>query len=449
MSDAVDYFDSDLAGHAIFSPEEQMVLNTIRMQAAGEESLGEILDFLFHATQDVCPCDRLALAFVEEHTDRIVADEVRANYSPIILKQGYAEDLPGSSLQRVIEEGKVRLISDLEAYGRANPHSRSVPLALREGIRSSITCPVQVNGRNVGVLFRSSRTPNAYDARAVGMHLAVTDCVSRAVERAYNTVRVERATNSYMEMLGFVTHELKSPVASIIMDADMLRQGYLGDLTEKQTQRIERMVSRGRYLLNLVGEYLNLARMETGELKLNARAGVDAVAELAEPAIDLITPQLTQREMTLERDFSFAGGATVECDPDLMQIVIVNFLSNAVKYGRREGKIRFTMKLGDEGWHVRVWNEGPGFPAEERFKLFHKFSRLDDPELKRQKGTGVGLYTVWRIVQLHGGRVAANSKHGEWAEFAIDIPQPLPEAGTGHPGPGTGEQQQQAGPDTV
>jgi len=427
-NDNVQFFEAELAQHVIFSPHEQIVLNTINQQVAVEDSLADILDFLFTSTQEVCPCERLALAFVEDETERIISDEVRASYDHVILKEGYTEDLAASSLRHVIANDEVRLIRDLEQYYRDNPDSRSTALILKEGVRSSMTCPLRVGDRNVGVLFRSSTQPNAYDPQAVGMHLAVTERVSRAVERAYNTAKANKAYNSYMEMLSFVTHELKSPVSSIIMDADMLLQGYMGELEDKQKQRVERMVSRGRYLLSLVGEYLNLSRMETGELKINPQPDVDAVARLAETAIDLIMPQLTQRQMTLEKDFSFGDGQSVECDPDLMQIVLVNFLSNAVKYGRREGAIRFTMKLEGGKWQMSVWNEGPGFSAEERFKLFHKFSRLDDPELKRQKGTGVGLYTVWRVVQLHGGRVTANSKHGEWAEFSVEIPQPLPEA---------------------
>ncbi len=440
--DNVQFFEADLAQHLIFTPHEQVVLNTINQQVAEESSLADILDFLFAATQEVCPCDRLALGFVEDEAARIVSGEVRTNYEPVMLQKGYAEDLSTSSLAHVIDNSEVRLIRDLKTYHDDHPESRTTGLVLKEGIRSSMTCPLRVAGRNVGVLFRSSTKPNAYDPQAVGMHLAVTERVSRAVERAYTNAKAARAYNSYMEMLSFVTHELKSPVSSIIMDADMLLQGYMGDLEEKQKQRIERMVSRGRYLLSLVGEYLNLSRMETGELKLNTRDDVDPIVQLAENAIDLIGPQLTQREMTLEKDFGYSGGDVVECDPDLMQIVLVNFLSNGVKYGRRGGKIRFTVKPKDGHWHISVWNEGPGFSPEQRFKLFHKFSRLDDPELKRQKGTGVGLYTVWRVVQLHGGRVTANSEHGSWAEFSVDIPQPLPEVGEIEPG--TGGQQTEA-----
>lgn len=69
-----------------------------------------------------------------------------------------------------------------------------------------------------------------------------------------------------------------------------------------------------------------------------------------------------------------------------------------------------------------VWNEGPGFPAAQRARLFRKFSRLDTPELMKRKGTGVGLYTSWRIVSLPGGRIDASSEEGSWAEFRVQLP---------------------------
>ena len=71
---------------------------------------------------------------------------------------------------------------------------------------------------------------------------------------------------------------------------------------------------------------------------------------------------------------------------------------------------------------ISVWNEGPGFSPGQRNKLFRRFSRLDDPALKSRRGTGVGLYSAWRIIQLHKGRISAESKQGEWARFSIEIP---------------------------
>ncbi|MBN1442160.1 MAG: ATP-binding protein, partial [Planctomycetes bacterium] len=114
---------------------------------------------------------------------------------------------------------------------------------------------------------------------------------------------------------------------------------------------------------------------------------------------------------------------------DLLRIALANLASNAIKYGRRGGEVRVSARLGPRGLRLAVWNEGPGFPPEQRSKLFRRFSRLTTPELKGRKGTGVGLYTVWRIAKLHGGRTGARSEPGQWAEFFVEIPQPAPRAG--------------------
>ncbi len=114
-------------------------------------------------------------------------------------------------------------------------------------------------------------------------------------------------------------------------------------------------------------------------------------------------------------------------DPDRLDRILVNLLGNAVKYGREGGIIRVKVERQPDRTTVSVWNEGPGFPPEERPRLFRKFSRLQTPELRAQKGTGVGLYTAWRIIHLHGGRMDATSQVGHWAEFSFDLPVDLPE----------------------
>ncbi|MBU0639362.1 MAG: ATP-binding protein [Planctomycetes bacterium] len=88
------------------------------------------------------------------------------------------------------------------------------------------------------------------------------------------------------------------------------------------------------------------------------------------------------------------------------------------------GEINLTVTRADDGLSVVVRNTGPGFPAEQRWRLFRKFSRVQSPELPQQKGTGIGLYTSWRIVRAYGGKIWATSEPGSWAEFSFTIPQP-------------------------
>ncbi len=408
------------------SSAERSLLDEVNQKIAARESLEQTIDFLFEATARTGPSDRISLAFVQDDA-RVVSHYTVAAYEPVLLKKGYAEDLSGSSLQAVIARGTPRIIYDLEQYAQERPHSRSTRLLLREGVRSSMTCPLTVEGRHVGLLFRSARVRRAYDRRQVALHAAVAERLGQAVEKVYLIEQLRTANRAYSEMLGFVSHELKAPVAAIMQNAQLLLEGYLGELTTEQCARIERMVAKGNYLLGLVNEYLDLARLESGGLGARPQSDVDFVADVLEPAVDIVTPQIEARGVRLSRHLP-ADRALVQLDPQLLRIVLVNLLSNAVKYGNEGGEVRVTVARDPDALRVAVWNEGPGFPPSERDRLFRKFSRLQVPELLQRKGTGVGLYTCWRVIQMHHGRIEADSEEGRWAEFRFTIPQPLPDS---------------------
>ena len=403
-------------------PVEREILDRINRKVAASESLEALIDFLFEAVQPIFDCDRVSVSFLEEDGARLVAHYTRAGYDPVLLKKGYAEELGGSSLARVLESGQPRVIDDLEEYLSARPSSVSTRLLVREGVRSSMTCPLLVEGRIAGLLFFSSRRARAYTRRHVLMHLAIAERLGQAVEKARRIEQLAEANRSYMEMLGFVSHELKSPLASIVMDARVLTGGYVGALSDEQRQVVGKMVGKADYLLNLVREYLDLARIEGGDLTLHPRDGVDLAADILEPACDIVHALAAEKRMRLERAYP-ASRLSISCDPDLLKIVAVNLVGNAIKYGREEGLVRVSAEAAAGGGAAfTVWNEGPGFPASQRSRLFRKFSRLDTPELKKRKGTGVGLYTSWRIVKLHGGQVTASSEEGSWAEFSVTLP---------------------------
>lgn len=412
--------DSDVPTE--LSDQERRILERVNQKVAAADSLKDLVTFLFDATRTVCPCDRIGLAFVEEDGRRIRSYLNVTNYQPVVLQEGYSEDLHRSSLRDVIERGVPRLIADLDLYLEEHPDSVSTKLIVREGVRSNMTCPLSVDGRNVGVLFHSSRRPNAFSDHDIAVHQMVAERLGQAVDKAYRIEQLQAALHAYTEMLGFVSHELKSPVASMLTDASLLEQGYLGELNPKQREKLRRMTSKGEYLLGLVREYLDLARLEGGQAEPNFIPVEDFAAQVLEPAIEVVLPQIEGKSMTLSRELT--GVERVTCDPGLLKIVLVNLLGNAAKYGRTGGRIDLRVSSTAQRLDVAVRNEGPGFPESQRSRLFLKFSRLDTPESKAQKGTGVGLYTCWSIVQLHGGRITARSDEGQYAEFSFSIPQP-------------------------
>ncbi len=413
-------------GSAPFSSLEQVVLDRINQKVAAAPSLHEMMGFVFDSMLELYPCDRIGLAFLEDEGRRVVAQWARATYEPLLLKSRYAEDISGSSLRTVFETRSPRIINDLARYGEEHPRSISTSVLLKEGVRSSLTCALSVEDRTCGFLFLSSRRPNAYTLHHVGLWQAVAERLSQAVEKAWRIEQLLAANQAYNEVLAFVSHELKNPVASMITDARVLAQGYLGALEDRQVQKLEQLIKKGDYLLDLIREYLDLARMEGGQLRLNA-VKTRPVEDLIESAVELVLPQIQENGMTVERDFP-ARIDHVDCDPALLKIVLVNLVGNAAKYGHPNGLIRISLQQRPDRFRIAVWNEGPGFPPQERSRLFRKFSRLQTPELRSRKGTGVGLYTAWRIVNLHGGRMEADSNPGQWAEFSLEIPQPLPES---------------------
>jgi signal transduction histidine kinase len=209
------------------------------------------------------------------------------------------------------------------------------------------------------------------------------------------------------------------------MDASVLEQGFLGRLEPRQAERLQKISGKARHLLTLIQDYLDLARVEGSGLNYRPRPGVDFTGDVVQPVLDGLQTQLEEQRTRFAQDFP-ESPSPVDCDPGLLNIVMANLLGNAVKYGNEEGLIRLRVSQPEGQLAVSVWNAGPGFPKSERSKLFKKFSRLQSRELMARKGSGVGLYTCWRIIQAHGGRIRADSEPGAWAEFSFEIPQPLP-----------------------
>jgi signal transduction histidine kinase len=259
----------------------------------------------------------------------------------------------------------------------------------------------------------------------MALHLALVERLSQAVEKAYRIEQLESANRNYREMLTFVTHELRSPLASIISSIHLIIDGYRGAVNPEQRESLDRMKARAEGLLRLIADYLNLARLEGGELTIDLKSGVDLRRAVLDPVIEAIAPQVQEKRMTLARIES-EQLESCECDPALLQIVLNNLMTNAVKYGNEAGRIEVSAERTTEGLRLAVYNEGPGFSDADKQLLFKRFSRLKNPELWKRPGSGLGLYVCWQVVQLHGGHIWAESEPGRFARFVFEIPQPVP-----------------------
>lgn len=229
-----------------------------------------------------------------------------------------------------------------------------------------------------------------------------------------------QATNrNYIEMLGFVTHELKNPLTSAIMGLYTVKDGYLGELNPAQKRSLETVAKSLDYFQDMVRNYLDLSRLEQGELN-PAKRRLELRKAVVEPALESLERQLRERRMVV--DDRIPENLVVNADPTLLRIVYDDLLSNAVKYGREGGTILLDAEESDDRVTLSVRNDGEGIPPEKKSQLFKRFSRLDTPSATGKKGTGLGLYICKEIVEKHGGEIWADSKVGEWVKFSFTLP---------------------------
>jgi signal transduction histidine kinase len=244
---------------------------------------------------------------------------------------------------------------------------------------------------------------------------------------AKTLAEAEEKNRAYLETLGFVTHELKSPLASIVFAIGALREHILGPLNEPQEALLKAAANSAEYLRATIANYLTLSRVEEGELKLTLTP-VAFRAEILAPLLGRVSELAADRHMRILCDIP--EDLTCTCDRDQIACVFQNLISNAIKYGRETGEIRIGTEKDTEAGFERfnVWNEGPGFDRDSAEKLFQKFVRLDAATTSTKSGTGLGLFVARKIIERHGGRLWAESEPGQWANFVFTLPR--------KPGPG-------------
>jgi len=223
--------------------------------------------------------------------------------------------------------------------------------------------------------------------------------------------RLEKAKSEYVSM---VAHEIRTPLTSIQGFSEMAASPDTPPEKRKEYYRI--ILTESERLSRLVTNLLNLSRIEAG-LELN-REPVD-VPELVLGEMEFFRSQTDVHRLEYKgsRDIP-----TVFADPERLRQVLQNLLSNAIKYSPGGGRVE--VETGREGRYVTisVRDEGIGIPAEELPRIFERFSRVERDEATGISGTGLGLAIVKHLVELHGGKITAQSEPGRGSTFTVYLP---------------------------
>jgi PAS domain S-box-containing protein len=287
------------------------------------------------------------------------------------------------------------------------------------------------NIRSMGTIVRD---PAGVPLRMVGINWDVTeshrlaDQLMAEKERLLETVEkwteaqqvAEKASKAKSEFLTIMSHELRTPLNAILGFGQLLEGQLFGPLGPKQKEYVEAILNSGEHLLELINDILELSKIESGEMAVEAEQ-VD-VAHILKSVIATLTPSAARRTIEL------IGG---DCPGDLPSVLadhvrvaqaLINLGSNAIKYNRPGGTVTFTCEKIDGVWiRLAVTDTGIGIPENRQSELFQPFSRLG-VEKKAIDGTGVGLALTKRLLKLMGGRIDFTSELDKGSCFWIDLP---------------------------
>jgi signal transduction histidine kinase len=233
------------------------------------------------------------------------------------------------------------------------------------------------------------------------------------------TREIEAASEAKSEFLAHMSHELRTPLNVIIGFSELMLDGVPGKINKKQRQCLDDVLSSSMHLLDLINDVLDLSKVESGKVKLSQ---IDiAMADVLEGLKRTMTPILSPRKQSLVIKVE-RGLPPVHADKGKIRQVILNLLSNAIRFTPDGGRLKIEAIRKDHSCQVSVVDNGIGIKKEDQEKLFEPFSQLDNPLTGEKGGTGLGLALTKQIIEKHGGQIWVESEYGKGSRFIFTLP---------------------------
>lgn len=425
--------------------------------------LDTIFSRMMRKLLEVIPAARTGIIVLEdEGIGRLAAGSVDLRrLQPRRYTSGRIQLVQYPEIQEVLRTGRLVVISD----AWQDPLMAEVRDVLHGiGLRSLLVTPMLDRDRVFGVISVAQfEQPRRFSPNEIQLCQTLANQASIAVANArlYQELKqkgeqLERASRYKSEFLANMSHELRTPLNSIIGFSQLLQYPLVGPLTEKQLRYVASIHSSGRHLHQLINDILDLAKVEAGRLELRAES-IPVAATLED--IVVIAQGLAQQKAQTLRTVIESDLPPLHADPVRLRQILFNLLSNAVKFTPEHGTITLRAYQKGEGREqeaegrgqeageatslpsadcrvppgcsslvIEVTDTGIGIRGEDLPRLFHEFVQLDATASKRHEGTGLGLALTRRLVELHGGRIWADSEgEGRGSTFAFLLPFKGPE----------------------
>jgi signal transduction histidine kinase len=283
----------------------------------------------------------------------------------------------------------------------------------------------------VGVLDVQANVINRFTDEDVLIKTTLADQIAVAVQNA-RTFETEREAAERLrevdrlksQFLANMSHELRTPLNSIIGYAEVLLDGIDGDLSDEATMDVQDIHNSGKHLLAIINDILDLAKIEAGQMKMDAQVVSlqEIVEDVAHSAQILVKEKAVDLQVVAE-----ASPIMVQGDPIRLRQVVLNLVSNAVKFTETGSVTIEVVRASNTDAAVKVIDTGIGMSEDGLAVIFERFSQVDGSATRRSDGTGLGLTITRELIQMHGGDIYAESEEGVGSTFWFSLPIAVPE----------------------
>ena len=331
-------------------------------------------------------------------------------------------DAEKSIVARAIRERTAIIVNDAQTDPDFLPHP------LLPGTRSEMAVPMIVGGKVLGVFDVQSQKANRFTEEDANIYTTLSAQVGVALqnarlyaEQAATLIQLRELDRLKSSFLANMSHELRTPLNSILGFADVMLEELDGPLTENMDTDLRLIQKNGQHLLHLINDVLDMAKIEAGRMNLNPERF--HVHDLLEEVTSITSTLASEKNLALFIEQDSDAAAELFADRTRLRQVMINLVNNALKF-TEQGKISLHVERRDENILIRVRDTGIGIPPDKLEAVFQEFTQVDTSTTRKAGGTGLGLPISRRLVEMHGGRLWAESTgvNGEGSTFFVELP---------------------------
>lgn len=366
--------------------------------------VGTLLNKIIRAATELTETEEASIMLIDPTTGEL-RFEASSNLSAGAMAS-ITTPMEGSLAGWVATTGETVLVEDTRNEKR---WFSQVDKILRYNTRNLVGVPMETHGRIIGVL----EAINKIDDRPwTDEDIETLSTLAAQAAIAIENARLFQQSDFIAEMV----HELRTPLAALKASTVLLLRSLP---EERRVEIIQTMQSETERLSRMASDFLDLARLESGRTRLNFE-DFDSFA-LVRESLDIVRHQADEKNITMTID---GDRHEVRGDRSKAKQVLLNLLTNAIKYNHPDGTITCHINIDDDPDWVRfaVQDTGPGISEEHQRRMFEKFFRV--PGSEKAQGTGLGLAIAKRIVEQHGGRMWLESVLGDGSTFLFVLPTP-------------------------